>query len=288
MNPALGSLALILTLAPLFGCGAAARSFAAPVATPTVPVDVNADALSTPAPEPARAVVDPASDEVRLWVRATPGHDDAEVTLVEPVAALPDGVVQAGTNFHVVAVNSGTTLDAWVESRSYRDASDYWRMAAAVAVAERGEVDDFVRADGWILWSARGHTLICEESAERCFELPTPRRIDGFYCSGRNYPCHLSVENAAGRMEAWEITFTRRGARRRLERTWAREAAALAGPVFADERRERGASIALVTAPTRPVGVDDVRFRDRDAAANTRASPTASLARSASKRWVLA
>jgi len=288
MNPALGSLALILTLAPLFGCGAAARSFAAPVATPTVPVDVNADALSTPAPEPARAVVDPASDEVRLWVRATPGHDDAEVTLVEPVAALPDGVVQAGTNFHVVAVNSGTTLDAWVESRSYRDASDYWRMAAAVAVAERGEVDDFVRVDGWILWSACGHMLICEESAERCFELPTPRRIDGFYCSGRNYPCHLSVENAAGRMEAWEITFTRRGARRRLERTWARDSAALAGPVFADERREPGAAIVLVTAPTRPVGVDDVRFLDRDAAANTRASPTASLARSASKRWVLA
>lgn len=224
-------------------------------------------------------------------MRATPGHDDAEVTLVEPFATMPEGVVQAGTNFHVVAVDSGTTLDAWVNSRSYRDASDYWRMAAAVAVAERGEVDDFVRADGWVLWSAPGRTLICEESAERCFELPTSRRTDSFYCSGRNYPCHLSVENAAGRMEAWELTFTRRGARRRLERTWAREAAVLAGPAFADERRERGRPIALVAAPTRPIGVDDVRFRDREAPAGedaprrcTYAPPGAHLSTSHSAR----
>jgi len=43
MNPAPRSLALICTLAPLFGCGAAARASTVHVATPTVPVDVNAE-----------------------------------------------------------------------------------------------------------------------------------------------------------------------------------------------------------------------------------------------------
>ena len=264
MTPTRQSLALLLTLAQLPGCGAAERSLSPSTATPTTPVALSVDGTSASAAASTRAVADPASDEVRLWARATPGHEDAEVTRVEPVATMPDGPVSAGTYVHLVVVDSGTTLDAWVQSRSSRDASDYWRMAAAVTAAERGEVDDFVRADGWILWSTRGRTLICEAAGERCFEVPTPRRIDSFYCSGRDYPCHLSVENDAGRMEAWEVTFNRRGARRRLERTWAPEAAVLDGPSIADERRERGAAVALAAAPTRPIGVDDVRFRDRE------------------------
>jgi hypothetical protein len=266
MTPALQSLALLLALVPLAGCGAADRSLPPSAATPSAPSANSVDGTSPPAALPTRTVANPASDEVRLWARATPGHEDAEVTSVEPVATMPDGPVSAGTYFHLVAVDSGTTLDAWVESRSSRDASDYWRMAAAVAAAERGEVDDFVRADGWILWSAHGRTLICEAAGERCFELPTPRRVDSFFCSGRDYPCHLSIENDAGRMEEWEVKFTRRGARRRLERTWAREAAVLDGPTFVDERRERGVAVALLAAPTRPLGVDDVRFRDRETA----------------------
>lgn len=265
-TPALRSLALLLTLAQLAGCGAAEHSRPPRAATQTAPVAVSVDGAPTPTAVPARAVANPAGDEVRLWARATPGHEDAEVTSVEPVATMPGGPVAAGAYFHLVAVDSGTTLDAWVESRSSRDASDYWRTAAAVAAAERGEVDDFVRADGWILWSARGRTLICEVSGERCYEVPTPHRVDNFYCSGRGYPCHLWVENDAGRMDDWAVTFTRRSARRRLERTWAREGAVLDGPTFADERRERGAAVALVAVPTRPVGVDDGRFRDRETA----------------------